>query len=95
MLSMLASEAERRSPTIISGIEGLAASGKKAPDEIEKLRVEAHGLKGAANRNDPLVAPANTYDTVTADEIPRVALAQSSTVLTLPETSQSNIGEKR
>jgi chemotaxis protein histidine kinase CheA len=48
LLSMLASEAERRSPTIISGIEGLAASGKKAPDEIEKLRVEAHGLKGAA-----------------------------------------------
>ena len=45
---MLAAEAERRTPTIISGIEAIAASGKKSPDEIEKLRVEAHGLKGAA-----------------------------------------------
>jgi hypothetical protein len=31
----------------------------------------------------------NTYDTVTADAIARVALAQGSTVLTLPETSRS------
>ncbi|MFB2580929.1 endonuclease/exonuclease/phosphatase family protein [Herbiconiux sp. P15] len=31
----------------------------------------------------------NTYDTVTPDEIARVALAQSSTVLTLPETSRT------
>ena len=48
LLSMLASEADRRSPTIISGVEELAASGKKDPDRIEQLRVEAHGLKGAA-----------------------------------------------
>jgi hypothetical protein len=27
--------------------------------------LQSHGLKGAANSNDPLVAPANTYDTVT------------------------------
>jgi chemotaxis protein histidine kinase CheA len=48
LLTMLAAEAERRSPTIITGIEDLAASGEKNPDRIEALRVEAHGLKGAA-----------------------------------------------
>jgi chemotaxis protein histidine kinase CheA len=45
---MLAAEADRRSPEIISGIEALASSGEKNPDRIEELRVEAHGLKGAA-----------------------------------------------
>ena len=45
---MLAAEADRRSPTIIGGLEELVASGDKDPDRIEKLRVEAHGLKGAA-----------------------------------------------
>ena len=48
LLTMLAAEAERRTPTIITGIEGLAASGESDPDRIEALRVEAHGLKGAA-----------------------------------------------
>jgi chemotaxis protein histidine kinase CheA len=48
LLSMLAAEAGRRTPTIIDGVEGLAASGEKDPDRVEKLRVEAHGLKGAA-----------------------------------------------
>jgi chemotaxis protein histidine kinase CheA len=48
LLSMLAAEAERRGPTIIIGIEDLAASGKKDSDRIEELRIEAHGLKGAA-----------------------------------------------
>jgi len=48
LLTMLASEAERRGPTIIAGIEELAASGDKDPARIEQLRVEAHGLKGAA-----------------------------------------------
>jgi chemotaxis protein histidine kinase CheA len=48
LLTMLATEAERRSPTIISGIERLAASGDKDSARIEQLRVEAHGLKGAA-----------------------------------------------
>jgi chemotaxis protein histidine kinase CheA len=48
LLTMLAAEAERRSPTIISGIEDLAASGEADSDRIEELRVEAHGLKGAA-----------------------------------------------
>jgi chemotaxis protein histidine kinase CheA len=48
LLNMLAAEAERRSPTIIEGVGDLAASGKKDPKRIEALRVEAHGLKGAA-----------------------------------------------
>lgn len=48
LLRMLAAEAERRGPTIISGIEQLATSGDKDSDRIEELRVEAHGLKGAA-----------------------------------------------
>ena len=30
-----------------------------------RIMLQSHGLKGAANSNDPLVAPANTYDTVT------------------------------
>ena len=45
---MLAAEADRRGPTIIDGIQELATSGKKDPDRIEQMRVEAHGLKGAA-----------------------------------------------
>ena len=48
LLTMLAAEADRRSPTIITGIEELAASGEKNSARIEELRVEAHGLKGAA-----------------------------------------------
>ena len=48
LLSMLAAEAQRRTPTIISGLEQLAASDEKDSSRIEALRVEAHGLKGAA-----------------------------------------------
>jgi chemotaxis protein histidine kinase CheA len=48
LLTMLATEAERRCPTIITGVEELAASGEKASSRVEELRVEAHGLKGAA-----------------------------------------------
>ena len=48
LLSMLATEAERRGPTIITGVEDLAASGDQDQARIEALRVEAHGLKGAA-----------------------------------------------
>jgi chemotaxis protein histidine kinase CheA len=48
LLGMLAAEAGRRTPTIIDGLESLAASGEKDSERIEELRVEAHGLKGAA-----------------------------------------------
>src|SRR3954447_22074397 len=48
LLNMLAAEAGRRTPGLIEGLEAIAASREKDPDAIEKLRVEAHGLKGAA-----------------------------------------------
>jgi chemotaxis protein histidine kinase CheA len=48
LLGMLAAEAGRRTPTIIEGLEAIAASDEKNSDRIEQLRVEAHGLKGAA-----------------------------------------------
>jgi chemotaxis protein histidine kinase CheA len=48
LLRMLAAEADRRCPAIITGVEALASSGEKDSDRIEQLRVEAHGLKGAA-----------------------------------------------
>ena len=40
LLSMLAAEAERRSPTIITGIEELATSGEKNSARIELLDTE-------------------------------------------------------
>ena len=48
LLTMLATEAERRGPTIIRGVEELAALDEADSSRIEQLRVEAHGLKGAA-----------------------------------------------
>jgi chemotaxis protein histidine kinase CheA len=48
LLTMLAAEAGRRTPKIIDGLEELAASGEKDSARLEELRVEAHGLKGAA-----------------------------------------------
>jgi chemotaxis protein histidine kinase CheA len=48
LLDMLASETDRRSGTIIEGLEALAGSGESDPARVEQLRVEAHGLKGAA-----------------------------------------------
>ena len=45
---MLAAEAARRTPPIIDGLEKLAGSDQKDSALIEELRVEAHGLKGAA-----------------------------------------------
>jgi len=48
LLDMLATECDRRSVTIIEGVESLAESGDSAPERVEALRVEAHGLKGAA-----------------------------------------------
>jgi chemotaxis protein histidine kinase CheA len=48
LLDMLASETDRRAGTIIEGLEELAGSGKSDSARIEELRVEAHGLKGAA-----------------------------------------------
>jgi HPt (histidine-containing phosphotransfer) domain-containing protein len=48
LLDMLAAETDRRSAAIIEGVESLAQTGESAPERVEALRVEAHGLKGAA-----------------------------------------------
>lgn len=48
LLDMLASETDRRADTIIEGVEKLAGSGESDSARVEELRVEAHGLKGAA-----------------------------------------------
>jgi chemotaxis protein histidine kinase CheA len=48
LISMLAAEAGRRTPPLIEGLEALAATGEKDSARVEELRVEAHGLKGAA-----------------------------------------------
>jgi chemotaxis protein histidine kinase CheA len=48
LLDMLASETDRRADTIIDGVEELAGSGRSDSARVEELRVEAHGLKGAA-----------------------------------------------
>jgi HPt (histidine-containing phosphotransfer) domain-containing protein len=48
LLDMLASETDRRSEAIIEGVQALCTSGKADAKRLEELRVEAHGLKGAA-----------------------------------------------
>jgi HPt (histidine-containing phosphotransfer) domain-containing protein len=48
LLGLLASETDRRGDTIVKGVRKLAGSGKQDPKGVEALRVEAHGLKGAA-----------------------------------------------
>jgi HPt (histidine-containing phosphotransfer) domain-containing protein len=45
---MLATETDRRSKALIEGVERLASSGTPNPDGVEELRVDAHGIKGAA-----------------------------------------------
>ena len=48
LLEMLASETDRRTPTIVEGVRDLADSTEPNAKGIEEIRVEAHGLKGAA-----------------------------------------------
>jgi chemotaxis protein histidine kinase CheA len=48
LLQMLATETDRRAAVIIRGVEELAGSGDADPERVEAMRVEAHGLKGAA-----------------------------------------------
>jgi chemotaxis protein histidine kinase CheA len=45
---MLASETDRRGKTLVKGVKKLASSGKPDPEKVEALRVDAHGIKGAA-----------------------------------------------
>jgi HPt (histidine-containing phosphotransfer) domain-containing protein len=44
---MLATETDRRSKPLIEGVEQVASSGPD-PAKVEELRVDAHGIKGAA-----------------------------------------------
>ncbi len=48
LLAMLSTETERRVPQMIEGVNALVASGESDGDRVEEIRVEAHGLKGAA-----------------------------------------------
>lgn len=48
LLDMLVAETDRRRETILKGVEELAASGESDPKRVEAMRVEAHGVKGAA-----------------------------------------------
>lgn len=48
LLQMLAAETDRRATAIIEGVEELAGTGRADPQRVEAMRVEAHGLKGAA-----------------------------------------------
>ena len=45
---MLASETSRRSEALIAGVQELSASGQPDPERVEQLRIDAHGIKGAA-----------------------------------------------
>jgi chemotaxis protein histidine kinase CheA len=45
---MLAAEADRRVPPMQKSLRKLAKATKPDPDAVEELRVEVHGLKGAA-----------------------------------------------
>jgi HPt (histidine-containing phosphotransfer) domain-containing protein len=48
LLEMLSRETGRRTPAVIDGVREMAASGEADPSRVESLRVEVHGLKGAA-----------------------------------------------
>ena len=48
LLEMLATETDRRAPTIAEGVRKLAGSSDPDVTAIEEIRVEVHGLKGAA-----------------------------------------------
>jgi chemotaxis protein histidine kinase CheA len=48
LLEMLAQETDRRVPGINNGLQRLAESSDPDPPGVEGLRVEVHGLKGAA-----------------------------------------------
>jgi chemotaxis protein histidine kinase CheA len=48
LLDMLAAETDRRTDTICSGIKQLISSGDPDTKQVEAMRVEVHGIKGAA-----------------------------------------------
>jgi chemotaxis protein histidine kinase CheA len=48
LLEMLAAEANRRVPPMKKSLKKLAKGSEPDPDAVEEIRVEVHGLKGAA-----------------------------------------------
>jgi len=48
LLEMLAAETERRSGPVIEGIRAVATAEHPDPKAVEGLRIEVHGMKGAA-----------------------------------------------
>jgi chemotaxis protein histidine kinase CheA len=48
LLQMLATETDRRAPTITDGVKKVASGSEPDREAIEQVRVEVHGLKGAA-----------------------------------------------
>jgi chemotaxis protein histidine kinase CheA len=48
LLQMLAAEADRRVPPFREGLDRIAGASEPDRDAVEALRVEIHGLKGAA-----------------------------------------------
>jgi chemotaxis protein histidine kinase CheA len=48
LLDMLAAETDRRTDNICDGIKQLISSGQPDSKQVEALRVEVHGIKGAA-----------------------------------------------
>ena len=90
---MLRGRARKARPVVagLAAIALLAAGGNVAVQAGRGFGSEAQPTAtGSADAATSIrVLSWNTYDTVTADEIARVALAQRSTVLTLPETSRT------
>jgi chemotaxis protein histidine kinase CheA len=48
LLQMLSAEADRRVPDVKRGLDELARGADHDPAKLERLRVEVHGLRGAA-----------------------------------------------
>jgi chemotaxis protein histidine kinase CheA len=85
LLGMLATEADRRCKLLIEGAEALAASADSDPARVEALRVEAHGLKGAAMvvREDRLAELALRLEKVLAEhtESGRIETGLAATIV--------------
>jgi len=91
---MLRGRARRARPVVagLAVIALLAGGGNAAVQTARGFGSDAPPEPEAASSADPAtsirVLSWNTYDTVVAAEIARVALAQNSSVITLPETSR-------
>lgn len=76
---MLSSEAERRLPVIEQDLDQLAAASEPDPEALERIRVEVHGLRGAAMviGESRLAELAERVERVIADRIPEGTIETS------------------